>query len=311
MRYLAAVLLLGLVSPAWAENRTGDIKDGADLFSKTAKQTARPILDDIHRHNKEFVVETFARPGPSLPDNNEKWGRIFFDWASERARAEKVNGVYLLICKEPPRFSAVVGTNTKKKAFTDSDRKELDAILLANLEKKDFDGALIEGATFVRDRMRHNLGGDSAVAHHGHDEYGEGALGGGGNSWVRWVWIGLAVLLGIWIVRALLVAMSGAGGAGGGAGGGFFSSFLGGLFGAAAGMWIYDSFFNHGGGNSWGGGDTTGGGGVDGSNQPDTDYSGDDGHDYGGGGGDDFGGGDFGGGGGDDFGGGDFGGGDY
>jgi len=95
-------------------------------------------------------------------------------------------------------------------------------------------------------------------------------------------------------------------------GGGFFSSLLGGLFGAAAGMWLYNNLF---GGSYWDSSQAFGGetpptdAGTsdydgDGSGDFDTNDSVDTGGDFGG---DDFGGGDFDGG---EFGGGDFGGGD-
>ena len=66
-----------------------------------------------------------------------------------------------------------------------------------------------------------------------------------------WLCIGVVVLLGIWLVFALVRAFTGGGGGGGGGGyggggggggGGFFPALMGGLFGAAAGMWLYDCF---------------------------------------------------------------------
>ena len=76
-----------------------------------------------------------------------------------------------------------------------------------------------------------------------------------------------------------------------------FGSLLGGMFGAAAGMWLYDQFSgNH--GNAWGADQDNRSGGSTGFSGQDTDYSGT-GGDFGG----DFGGGDSGG---DASGGGDF-----
>lgn len=280
-RWLAAALLVGLVSPALAEKdaRTR-LSDEANLFSKTAKETAEPVLADIQRLNKEFVIETFAAPPEAVPDKER--AAYFAKWASERARAEKVNGVYLLVCKEPGRFELLVGNETKKKAFREADRKELRTLLETKFKSGEFDEALDAGVEFVRDRMRANLKGENPV-NHVRDEYGDApaptAAAGSDVGWLRWVWIGLAVLLGIWILRALFVALSGMGG-----GGSFMGMFFGGLFGAMAGMWIYDSFF--GSGSSWGGGGDGGTGGDAGAT--DTDYSGD-GGDFGGGdGGGDF-----------------------
>jgi hypothetical protein len=63
---------------------------------------------------------------------------------------------------------------------------------------------------------------------------------------MKYVIIGLVVLLVLWLLIAIIRAMSGAGrpSDGKGGGGGFFPSLLGGLFGASAGMWLYDNFFS-------------------------------------------------------------------
>ena len=88
---------------------------------------------------------------------------------------------------------------------------------------------------------------------------------GGGTNIMSYVCIGLAVLLGIWLVVGLIRAFTGGGGVRrrvrrwrlGGGGGGFFPSLMGGLFGAAAGMYLYDSFM--GGHSSASASDATGG----------------------------------------------------
>ena len=64
-----------------------------------------------------------------------------------------------------------------------------------------------------------------------------------------WICLGLCVLLGVWLVIGIIRAFTGGGGGGGGygggggGGGGFGSSLMGGLFGAMAGMWLYNSMF--------------------------------------------------------------------
>ena len=111
-----------------------------------------------------------------------------------------------------------------------------------------------------------------------------------------------------WVVVAIFRAMSRGGNPGGGVpapgmgGGGFFSSLLGGMFGAAAGMWLYDQFSGHH-SSAYAADADERGNGDSGFSGQDTDYSGS---------GDSFGSdsssGDAGGG---DFGGGDGGGGDF
>jgi uncharacterized protein len=157
-----------------------------------------------------------------------------------------------------------------------------------------------------------------------------------GSSW-SWLVPLVVVGLGAWLVIGLIRAvfrgggspggmapgMGGGYGYGGSGGGGFLSSLMGGLFGAAAGMWMYDRFFGHdASASSWTdpGRDNT----SDGFQGQDTSFSGsggdfgdNSGNDSGNSSGGDFGGGSSGdsggwgdsGGGGGDFGGGDSGGG--
>ena len=121
-------------------------------------------------------------------------------------------------------------------------------------------------------------------------------------------------LLVAWVIFGLIRSMLNRGGAGGmgmpqgAGGGGFFTSLIGGMFGAAAGMWMYDQFFgSHGNASTMNDNIGNGDGGISGQ---DTDYSSsgsDFGSDSGGGDSGGFGGGDSGGfGGGDSGGGGDF-----
>src|SRR5207248_4029772 len=74
--------------------------------------------------------------------------------------------------------------------------------------------------------------------------------------WVGWVCHAVVGLLVVWLIIGIIRGVSNRGapgygyggggggyGGGGGGGGGFCSSLLGGMFGAAAGMWMYSHFF--------------------------------------------------------------------
>jgi uncharacterized protein len=254
-----------------------------------------------------------------------------------------VKGIYVLICKDPPHLQIDVDNATRAKSFTPQDRDRL-AKKMGDLLGKENDAALAQGVDFVQTTLRANLGrraetsgpaagpsvapgGPRPPAARPVDEHPPAQAS--ETPWLRWVFIGLAVLVGIWVLRALMHGLAGAGGGGagrgyggggmggygggGGGGGGFLSGMLGGMFGAAAGNWLYDSFGR--GGHSR---DSSHAFGGQGENQGMTprdepgagDFSGDAGS------GADFGGNDAGGGntggdaGGADFGGGDAGGGD-
>jgi uncharacterized protein len=319
-----------LAAPA-SHAQSGTIRDPAGFFSEPAKaEASRHIAELGRRFHKDIVVETFReipeamRQGVNLQDKLAV-NRLFEQWTVQQARQHKVNGIYVLLTKEPSHLQIVVGNDTQLRAFTLKDREALVSLMLGRLRAHQPDAALLEGVNFV---------GTTMAAHatvRGQPQPATPASAGeGGIPWgtVLTVVLGLAA---VWVVIGLFRSMAG-GGAGAGAGtgagavtssGGFFSSLLGGMFGAAAGMWLYDQFSGHH-GSAWGAESEVGSDPEKGFLGEDSDYSssggdfdsdydgGDSGGDYGGGdSGGDYGGGDSGGdyGGGDS--GGDYGGGDF
>jgi uncharacterized protein len=328
------------------------INDEAKFFSDEAREKADKLIREIHHDfGRDLLIETFATVPANLAKDvdlkdKEARSRFFEKWARERAREADVKGIYILICKSPGHIEVEVGNETQKKEFTNKDRIELTKILIEKFDAKQYDEGLLDAVNFVGRRLKANGARSAApaVIPGAHNEGGGLMATGLGGL----LCVGLIILAGIWLVVGLFRALTGAGrgygprgygpggpgpggyGPGGygpgygGGGGGFMSSLMGGLFGAAAGNWMYNSFFG-GGHSSWGSGPGSQGGYGDTSgsdaSRPDTDYSGgggdfggddgggggggggDFGDDGGGGGGGDFGGGggDFGGGGGGDF----------
>ena len=297
---------------------SGAIRDNAAFFSAQAKTEALKTIHEMsQRYHKELVVETFAeipadlRQGVDLT-NKAAMARLYEQWAVKLAKQEAVNGVYVLLVKQPAHLQVLVGNDTQKMAFTLADRDALTNLMLTQLRSKHYDQALLEGVGFVQSTLRAHLperGRTSAI----HTTRTSSS-----NHWILGLVLGL---LALWVVMRILGAIFGGGNRGavyggggypggvypGGGGGGFMSNMLGGMFGAAAGMWIYDQFSGR--SSGWDGGGGLENRGDDSYSGQDTDYSGT-GGDFGGndssGG---FGGGDSGGFGGGDSGGGDFGGG--
>jgi hypothetical protein len=330
-----------------------EVKDAAGFFTPDALTKADRQLAEIQKkYHKDLLIETFATVPPDKTDAFEKMdkparAKFFQSWANDRAKKERVEGVYVLILKQPGHVQVEVGRETQKKAFAvPADQNQLRNILVENFQSKDYDRGLLQGVEFFERKLGENLHVAAAprsealpkVLEHGVNKVGPAVQGASGMSWIV---ILIIIVVGFWILRALfrgIFHMLGGGGpprqygpgpgggpgyggpgygapgyGGGGGGGGFMSGMLGGLFGAAAGNWLYDSFGRGGGmgGGFGGGGERSygGGGSSSGASDADQDYSGsggDFGGGDGGGGGGDFGGGDSGGG---DSGGGDFGGG--
>ena len=282
----AAILTL-VLGAAFANAEVGPIRDTAAFFSDRAKSEAASRIAEMERRfKKSLVVETFQSVPEEMKqglDTQDKAARtrLFEQWAEKQARQIKVNGVYILISKEPAHLHAVVGNDTQNRAFTRLDRDDLVSMMLARLRQKQNDEALREGVDFVLSTMARHAGTGnrarnapaSAVAAPAREHHT------GGSS--SWSWI-IPVLIGVgvvWLVVGILRSLfrggstSGTGGMSPGfGGGGFLSSLLGGMFGAAAGMWLYDQFTSH--GSSSAADSYDNGSGDTGFSGQDTDYSG-------------------------------------
>ncbi len=222
-----------------------------------------------------MLVETRKE---GVPDNEYK------QWSRKRAKDYRVEGIYILITLKPEPHAAVLAgeATLKSGVFKESNRAEAEHILLGELGRNR-DKALLDTLQYVRNAFRANTAAKAGTAappvvaqarpgvqHEqppGQTRPGWGAAGIGIGGIIC---IALAAIAVIWVVIGLIRSLfaprypagapgGGYGGGGyapgyggyGGGGGGFFSSLVGGMFGAAAGMWMYNNFF---GGHSYGGG---------------------------------------------------------
>ena len=357
-------LLLPAIAIAQPPTKVFRISDEAKMFTKDTLDKADLKVQQIKRdYNKDVFVETLPKLPPaamksydSAKGDKEKT-KFWRDFAGKRYADEGVSGVYVLITKEPSHLRVHVGEKTIKKAFTEKNRSDAQTILVDHFKKDDFDIGLLTVLDQIDTSLGRNIdkvkSSTSPIA---------AKTSAAANTAVSGIWgmicIGLVVVLALWLVVGLFRAFTGAGnrpvdrpqygnqggggqqGGGGyapqqqGGGGGFLKGMLGGMLGAAGGMYLYDTFLR---GNSPSAGPSATPSAYGSSTPDDGDRRGSDtgegadwssgnktrddgGADWGkkdddggggsfGGGGDDGGGGSFGGGG-DDGGGGSFGGGD-
>jgi uncharacterized membrane protein YgcG len=336
------VLMLPLAVVLWWAVPTSaqpEVLDQARMFSAEAIKKANEQIAELYRATKvELVIETF----PEVPaDHKAKLAalgekKFFQSWAEERAKERRVEGVYILLCRNPGKLQYHVDARMASKGFTPAKGEAMAQTMLAKLREKKFDAALLAATSAVSDAVAKPAAAAQpdaapkpkpapAPAAPARDQ--QAAEEGSGWTWILYGGLALIVL---WIIFGMMRGSSrpqaqagypppgygppvqgqpGYGQPGYGPagypqpqGGGFMRSMLGGMLGAAGGMWAYNHLF---GGQQAHGGPTGG--------PPPAPPAGDaftGGGDFGGGGdfsgGADFGGGDFGGG---DFGGGDFGGG--
>src|SRR4029079_4921908 len=76
-------------------------------------------------------------------------GRFFANWAVERARMEGVNGIYVLITREPGHVEVAVGNQTHT-VFPNEERHRLSQLLLTHFRNKEYDAGLLAAVKDVR-----------------------------------------------------------------------------------------------------------------------------------------------------------------
>src|SRR5262249_1448026 len=108
---LIPALLIGwLVAVHSVRALDPEVKDAAGFFSPDVVKEANAEIKGIkQRHKKDLLIETFE----TVPMNRRKQvqtlkgearEKVFIDWRRERMEQAKVNGIYILICKEPPHL---------------------------------------------------------------------------------------------------------------------------------------------------------------------------------------------------------------
>jgi uncharacterized protein len=240
-----------LLAPA-AQAQSYGVHDEAGLFSKEARTKAVAEIERLHNtYKKDVLVETL-KEGPQ--------GNVE-EFAIERARKHNVHGVYAVITENPHKLEVVAQRDVRNSGlFTNTNEREMARIMLERLRTKQLDNALLDGVRYVEETFATHA---QAAGRPNTVPVAPAQPAVQANPLLGWLCMGAAVLLVVWVIVAIIRAVSGprpgygpgpggpgygaAGGYGpgygGGGGGGFFSSMMGGLFGAAAGNWIFNNWF--------------------------------------------------------------------
>jgi hypothetical protein len=196
---LVSILLIGwLAVVAQAAVLEPGVRDEAGYFKPQTVQKANEEIKDLQRElHKDLVIETFK----TVPADKVKAVKgmsraaredFFARWADERARAEGVDGVYVLLCKSPPFTQVSLGPETDDRLFPDADRQRLAELLANHWSSRHYDQDLLDAVGFVRIRLNNNINNPSPPQ----------------DSWngLRLLWIVLG-LVGLWVVIAVLRAL--------------------------------------------------------------------------------------------------------
>lgn len=120
-------------------------KDGAKLFGAEAWKRVQPAADRMFKEKGiDLQIETFDAPPKGTAEkvkamSADQKEKFFHEVVTERVKEEKLNGVYILICKNPTYL--YVGT-TGDAAFPSSAGSTIRQTLLSSFREKKFDAGL-------------------------------------------------------------------------------------------------------------------------------------------------------------------------
>ncbi len=265
---IRSTLVTGLIAASClaAVSVRADVRDNAGLFSApTVKQADETIRNFQRDFRKDLLVETFAGvPESRTNDYARNREEFFASMVRERAQATRLDGIYVLIMKEPPphriRIQVGVGEATRQRAFVPANRDGLVRLLQASFRENKYDDGLRSAVAYVESTLRSNLSGP-VTSVTGTKPVAQGTplrqvpapSSSSASSAKSMIFLGVLIVGGVLLVMFLMRLIRGGTGGGGlsrgagglgrvGGGGGFMSSVLGGLGGAIAGSWLYDRF---------------------------------------------------------------------
>jgi len=161
--------LLALQSPP-AHAAVAEVVDNAGFFSADAVRQANQKLDDLDaQHHKQMRVETYAQiPADQRNGYTDANQRQFFQrWTVRRAEQAGVNGVMVLICREPAQIQVEIGKRTAASGvFTQADRVRMVKALGDAFKAKNYDDGLNRAAEIFASAIssRSNSSGQAAEA---------------------------------------------------------------------------------------------------------------------------------------------------
>jgi uncharacterized membrane protein YgcG len=135
-----------------------EIKDDGKFFSaETIKKANDEIREIAAKYGRDFLLESYATvPADQVAkvkEMNKKERNAFFRaWAAARMKERAVNGVYVLVCKDPAYL--LVGFTAKAKESLGADaRDKIEEILRKEFEEKRYDQGLLAAIKFVREKL--------------------------------------------------------------------------------------------------------------------------------------------------------------
>ena len=134
------------------------ITDDAKLFKPETIQSAEVIQAELFKKDVEVIVETFKsapadwveKAKKATPDERQL---MFREFVESRLKAEKSDGMMVLICLEPRMISVQIPERVRK-LYPDKTAQKVGDILIKAGKDKKFDDGLIEALKLLQDSLK-------------------------------------------------------------------------------------------------------------------------------------------------------------
>ena len=124
--------------------------DEGGFFSAEALKAAVMSIKEIEeKHGLPILIETFK----TVPEERVKGidlldvparEKLFADWAQARLEQAQIDGVGVLLCRQPPRVQIALGEKTRSTLVTPRDRRSIVVFFVTRFREKRFDDGLVE-----------------------------------------------------------------------------------------------------------------------------------------------------------------------
>jgi hypothetical protein len=151
-RILSILLLwaVGLVCPAPVRAETPAPRDEGEFFNEDTLKTAAERVKQLEeKYGVPVVIETYK----AIPEERAKGvdlldvqarEKFFGDWAQDLLQQAKLDGVGVLICKQPARLHIALGEKTRQTTVTARDRRGLVSMLAVRIGQRRNDDGLLQ-----------------------------------------------------------------------------------------------------------------------------------------------------------------------
>jgi uncharacterized membrane protein YgcG len=135
-----------------------EVRDDGKLFSAATLKKANETIADIYRkYDRDVLVETFTSvPAADVEKvqsmDKDKRTAYFLQWAKDRTKERVVNGVYVIICKEPRHLQVGVVEKEPHK-FPPGTRDAIDNVLLKEFREGRFDEGLEQTLVLIQEKL--------------------------------------------------------------------------------------------------------------------------------------------------------------